>query len=130
MGMPLRSYEHFEAGRGPLSLDKLIRFADATDSDPFAILASLIIKRPEFALRAADNKLMTVFMLALEDFNADLKADIAYIEARVLVGAFRRVFQDLAEHIRKRDLTAELWLEDKSRKMGLPVTFTRGRNST
>lgn len=128
MGMPLRSYEHFEAGRGRLDLQRLQTFADATDSDPFAIVAALILRRPEFALRVADSKLMVVMMLSLDDFNEDLGEDIRLIEVRVLVGAFRRVFQDLTDHVRKRDLTAERWLDERSRRMGLPSHFTKGRS--
>jgi transcriptional regulator with XRE-family HTH domain len=125
MGMPLRSYEHFEAGRGRLDLARLERFADATDSDPYAIVAAIILKRPGLALRASDNKLMVVMMLALDDFDDDLGEDIRLLEPRVLVGAFRRVFQDLAEHVRKRDLSVERWLDDRSRKVGLPLGFVK-----
>lgn len=125
MGMPLRSYEHFEAGRGRLDLARLERFAEATDSDPYAIIAALILKRSELALRVSDNKLMVVVMLALDDFNEDLGEDIRMLEPRLLVGAFRRVFQDLADHVRKRDLSVERWLDERSRKVGLSFDFVR-----
>lgn len=125
MGMPLRSYEHFEAGRGRLDLVRLERFAEATNSDPYAIVAALILKRPELALRVSDNKLMVVVMLALDDFNDDLGEDIRMLEPRLLVGAFRRVFQDLADHVRKRDLSVEHWLDERSRKVGLSFDFVR-----
>lgn len=121
MDMPLRSYEHFEAGRGRLDLERLQRFADATDSDPFAIIACLMLKEPEFAVRAADNKLMIVFMLALRDFNENLGDDIAFIGPGVFVGAFRRVFQDLSDYVRKRDLSAEEWLTEQSKTLGVSI---------
>ncbi|HEX7946993.1 MAG TPA: helix-turn-helix transcriptional regulator [Phenylobacterium sp.] len=128
MNMPVRSYEHFEAGRGRFDLERLHRFAEVTDSDPFAILASALLQAPEFAVRAADNKPMVVFMLGLRDFHDDLRDDITLIEPRVFVGAFRRVFQDLAEHVRKRDLTAETWLDSQARKIGLNLSFGRARS--
>ena len=34
MGLQLRTYQHFEEGAGPFDLDRIRRFADATDSDP------------------------------------------------------------------------------------------------
>ena len=126
MGMALRSYEHFEAGRGRLDLLRLERFAEATDSDPYAIVAALMLKRPELALRAIDNKLVVINLFALDDFNEDLGEDIRLIAPQMLVGAFRRLFQDLGDHVRKRDLTVERWLEERSRKAGLPFNF-RGR---
>jgi hypothetical protein len=70
---------------------------------------------------------MTIFLLSLEDFDGEMRDDIALIEARVLFGAFRRVFQNLAEHVRKRDLCAETWLEDKSQRIGLRFSFAPGR---
>ncbi|WP_374346539.1 helix-turn-helix domain-containing protein [Phenylobacterium sp.] len=126
MDMAPRSYEHFEAGRGKFDLDKLQKFAEVTDSDPFAILASVMLKDPEFAVRTADNKPMVVFMLALRDFNNDLRDDIALIEPRLFVGAFRRVFQELVEHVRNRDLTAENWLDAAASRVGLNLSFRRG----
>lgn len=126
MEMAPRSYEHFEAGRGPLDLDKLQTFAAVTDSDPFGILISVYLGIPQFAIRTADNKPMVVFMLALRDFQEDLGDDISLIEPRLFVGAFRRVFQDLAEHVRSRDLTAENWLEAQTKRIGLNLSFRRG----
>lgn len=126
MDMPPRSYEHFEAGRGRFDLDRLQKFAEVTDSDPFAILASVMLRAPDFAVRTADNKPMVVFMLALRDFNNDLGEDVALIEPRLFVGAFRRVFQDLVDHVRSRDLTAETWLDAQTKRLGLNLSFRGG----
>jgi len=100
MGMPLRSYEHFES-------------ADATDSDPFALIAALALDSPEFPVRTADNKLMLILMLALRDLNEELGEDIVYLEAKTLIGAFTRVSRELVEHVRKRDTFAETWLSER-----------------
>lgn len=126
MNMAPRSYEHFEAGRGPLDLDKLQRFAEVTNSDPFAILASVLMDAPEFAINTTDNKPLVAFMLALRQFHEDLRDDVILIESRVFVGAFRRVFQDLAEHVRNRDVSAETWLEAQAKRIGLNLSFGRG----
>jgi transcriptional regulator with XRE-family HTH domain len=117
LGMPLRSYEHFEAGRGRITYDRLVRFAEATNSDPVALLAAIPLQSPEFALRCADNKLMTILTIALSELNEDLGDDIMYIESGTLIGAFTRVAKELAEHVRKRDTFAEAWLQEKSPKV-------------
>jgi len=113
LDMPLRSYEHFEAGRGKISFDRIVRFADATNSDPIAMLAVLALGKPEFALHCADNKLMTIFMHAMGELEEQLGPDIAYLNSATLVGAFTRLVKDLVENVRKRDTFAEQWLEQR-----------------
>lgn len=127
MGMALRSYEHFEAGRGRLDFLRLERFAEATDSDPYAIVIELMLKRPGFALEAMENKLAVVNLFALDDFHAAMGEDVRLIEPQVLVGGFQRLFQDFADYVRKRDLSAERWLDQKSRTAGLTFSLFRRR---
>src|SRR6266404_1444771 len=69
MGMRPRTYEHFEAGKGPLYVDRIHDFASALGVDPHAILLALEIGSPEFAGRCADNKLVTIIVMALQDFD-------------------------------------------------------------
>lgn len=125
MGMPLRSYEHFEAGRGRICFDRLIRFAEATNSDPLALLAVLPLQSPEFALRCADNKLMTILMIAISELNEELADDIVYLESSTLIGAFTRVGKELVEHVRKRDTFAEAWLQENARKVRVPTPLSQ-----
>jgi len=117
LGMPLRSYEHFEAGRGRLTYERIARFAEVTNSDPLAILAAVPLQSPEFALNCADNKLMTILMIAMAELNEELGEDIVYLEPRTLIGAFTKVRTDLVEHVRKRDLFAETWLQENASKV-------------
>lgn len=114
--MPLRTYEHFEAGRGKMTYDKIVRFAEATNSDPVAILLTIPLKSPEFALRCADNKLMTILTIALGELNEELGNDIEFIEPGTLIGVFTRVVKDLTNHVANRDLFAETWLNEKVRR--------------
>lgn len=121
MNMPLRSYEHFEAGGGRLNLERVLQFAQITDSDPYAILAAVMIGSPEFALRAADNKLMTAFMITLQEFNTDAGDDITRLDTGALITAFSQAFQGLlAQSKQKRDAWAETWLSEKSPTVGIP----------
>lgn len=109
LDMPLRSYEHFEAGRGRLNLERVHLAADAIDADPYAILAALEIGSPEFAARCADNKLMTILMMALQDFDETAGDDIAQLDPRTLIGAFTRLFDQLAQEARARAQALEDW---------------------
>lgn len=112
MNMAQRSYEHFEAGAGRVNLERIHRFADATDSDPYALLASLGLGSPEFALRCADNKLMTIIMVALQDFDRDRGDVAAALDSRTLINAFDRAFKDLGDLAVQRDQDARAWLAE------------------
>lgn len=123
MDMNLRSYQRFERGETPFDLDDIKAFANVTDSDPFAIVASLWMEEPDFAIRAIDTKPLVIFALALRSFQEEVRDDIAMIEPRVWWGGFRRLFQDLTEHLRKRDFTAETWLDEQATRLGLRASF-------
>lgn len=127
MDMPVRSYEHFEAGQGRITYDRLVRFAEATNSDPVALLAVAPMKSPEFAERCADNKLMQIIMIALSELNEDLGEDIVYLESGVIIGGMTRLCRDLAEHVRKRDTFAETWLEQKAPRLNRQTAPRSGR---
>lgn len=116
LDMPTRTYEHFESGRGRLTFDRIYRFARVTDSDPVALMASVLLGNPAFALRCADNKLMEVILHAMGELDEELTEDIALIETRTVVAAIRRTCHDLAEHVRKRDTFAEAWLQERVAK--------------
>lgn len=117
MNMPLRSYEHFEAGRGRLSYERIARFAEVTNSDALAIWMCVPMESPEFALRCADNKLMTIVAIAMSELDDELTDDLVYLEAGTLIGAFTRVTKDLVAHVRSRDTFAEAWLQERTRRV-------------
>jgi hypothetical protein len=117
MGMPPRSYEHLEAGSGRMTYERIVDFAEATDSDPIAIMASLSFGNSDFAVRCMDNKLMTIMMIALMELDADLGDDVTFLDAQTLVGGFTRLTRDLAQHVRKRETFAEQWLKEGATKL-------------
>lgn len=109
MGMPLRSYEHFESGGGRISLERIHQFAEATGSDPHAILAAVLMGSPLFAARSARNKLMLSFMLLLQELDADVGDDLELVETGVFLAQFGEAFARLAaEARRRRELTADI----------------------
>lgn len=111
MAMPPRSYENLESGTGRITYDRIAAFARATDSDPIAILLSVAADSSDLALRAADNKLMTIMMIAMKELNEDLGEDITYLTAQNLVGGFTKLTREFADHVRKRETFAEEWLK-------------------
>lgn len=116
MCMPLRSYEHFEAGAGRLNLGRIHQFAAALDCDPIAIVAAVLLDAPQFAVRCADNKLMYILFLSLQDFDAASGDGIARLEPRTLISAFDRLFAHLAAEAARKDHSLEAWLQDRLRR--------------
>jgi len=114
MGMPLRSYEHFEAGGGRLNRDRIHRFADALDVDPFAIFVALDIGSPHFAVRCADNKLMMVLTMALFEFDATVGDGIQRLETAEVIEAFTRCFDGLRDQAKTAEAFVESWMAEKA----------------
>lgn len=121
MGMALRSYEHFEAGGGRVNLERIHRFAQVTDSDPYAILAALALGSPHFALRTADNKLMTILMVALQEFDQEVGDVTAELDGRTLINTFTKAMKDLALQSVRRDSAASAWLQQRLGKLVTPA---------
>jgi len=120
MNMALRSYEHFEAGAGRINLERIHRFAEVTDSDPHAIIAALSLGSPDFALRAADNKLATILMVVLQEFDEAVGDAMAELDARPIINTFTRALRDLAGLAVARDAHAEAWLEERRSRLVTP----------
>lgn len=96
MEMPLRSYEHLEAGRGRLTLSRMRAFSEATNCDLFALLLCGPLGSPDFAVRCANNKLATILVMGMEDLGAERGDRIAALKAATILAAFGEAFQRLA----------------------------------
>jgi transcriptional regulator with XRE-family HTH domain len=113
MGMPKRSYEHFEACAGRINPERVHQFAHVVGADPYAIFAALDMGSPTFALRSADNKLMTILMKALTEFDERTHDNIASLDARTLIGVFQASFDELHGRARERGEYVARWLSEK-----------------
>jgi len=120
MDMPLRSYYSFESGQGALDLTKLWRFADATDSDPFAIVIALVVGSPDYALRSMDNKAASILLASLKHFNDRVGDRMVHVGSAAFIEAFKRQFDSLEEHLAKRDQSTERWLAENLLKIVPP----------
>jgi len=121
MNMALRSYEHFESGAGRINIERVHRFAEVTDSDPHAILAALALGSPEFALRCIDNKLATILVVVLQEFDEEIGDGIAELDARTIINTFTKSMRDLAFQSVCRDSLAEAWLEERRHRLVQPT---------
>lgn len=101
-GQSWRNYQFIEAGRHGASLAQVQCFAEATDSDPYAILIAQFIRSPRFALRTADNKLATILLMVIEEFDADYGDAVAELDAGVLTTELSRAFQELGRLAKAR----------------------------
>lgn len=110
MGMPLRSYQHFEAAKGRLQPLLVHRFARAVDADGYAILLALEFEAPAFAIRCMDNKLASVLLGALQDFEAKAGDDLERLDMRGLIQACTGFFDGLLDRAREYDLYVERWM--------------------
>lgn len=110
MGMKKRTYEHFEAGEGLLKLERIFLFATATDSDPYAIQASVKLGTPEFALACADNKLCMLLVAHARKLFRLEGAGLATLQAQVIIEALEPAFAMMAGELQRARESAAKWL--------------------
>ena len=126
MGMPLRSYEYFEAGFGRLDVDRVHRFAAVLEADPYAILTALEIGSPQFAVRCAENKLATIVTKALQAFDTAAGDAIAQLDSETLTAAFQATFASLAGLAQERAALATQWLSTRASSDDHAPQVTKG----
>lgn len=114
MGLPLRTFQHFESGRGGIDIDRIHRFAEVTDADGYAIMLALDIGSPDFAIHCLDNKAATVMLVALQRFDRGAGANIAKLDPRSIIAIFDRAFDDLTAKAREHEVVLESWMTDTS----------------
>lgn len=120
MGIGLRTYEEFEAGRGRLDLEKVRLFGLATDSDAVAITLGLLFGSKDSAMRALENKGSTILWIAMQEFEEDVGDQMAVIPGSFVLETLRQAFNRLRDYLLKRDTTAERYLEEEIRRLYTP----------
>jgi transcriptional regulator with XRE-family HTH domain len=127
MGLPLRSYELFESGEGRLDLERLFAFAEATDSDPFAIPLSVPFESSGFAVACADTKLALIVTMHLQGFYQERGDDITYLDPPNIIGGFERVFNELGRKLDDNEAFLRRWFEGrKASSISLGSLSVRG----
>jgi transcriptional regulator with XRE-family HTH domain len=126
MGMAVRTFEDFEAGRGPVTHDRIFAFADATDSDPFALILCPTFKSAALAIDCADTKLVMIMMMHLEEFVEREGGDITFLEPPLVIGGFERLFKELSATLENREAFLQNWLAQRTGTIGLSTLRLRG----
>jgi transcriptional regulator with XRE-family HTH domain len=120
MGMDRRNYANFEAGKGRLNVVRILRFAEVTDSDPWAILASVLMKTPRLAVEVADNKLLLAFFILLGEFEARFGQDMGTLQTADVISAFSQAFRTLEASLADRQARLAIdWLQEGAARIGL-----------
>jgi len=120
MRMDRRNYANFEAGKGRLNVGRILRFAEVTDSDPWAILAAVLTGAPRLALAAADNKMLLAFFILLGEFETRFGEEVRMLETADVISAFGHAFQALEASLGdRRSRLAVEWLQEGAARIGL-----------
>lgn len=97
-----RSYGYIESGRSRMPLERIHQAAEILGADAYALLLAIDMGSPEFAIRCADNKLVTILVMALEAFDRKVGDDIALLDPRTVMSAFSEALDNLATQARER----------------------------
>lgn len=120
LGLSVRGYQNFEAGGGQLNVDHVLNFGAAIDCDPFGVLASVQIGRPEFAAYVAQNKAMIAWLVALQEFVETTGDAISLLETSTLLSAYRTMFKDLSAQALAAKADTDAWLAQNAVRLDLP----------
>lgn len=110
MGIAVRTYQDFEAGRGGLDLSKIRLFALAIGVDAISVLLALMFNDPDFARQTMNNKLPTTGWIWLQELRDKVGEQLNVVPPALLLEGFRRLSEDIEAYLRKRADTAEDWL--------------------
>jgi DNA-binding CsgD family transcriptional regulator len=122
MNMALRSYQHFERGRGRLTYDLLRRFGAAADCDPRALLIGALFGVPQLPILSIDNKFTELLLGELEDFVAGDAIGAAALEGAMILSALRRFFDELRALSRQHQLRARVQADGRLAPSGTWLT--------
>lgn len=112
MALNKRTYERFEAGEGFLKVARIFTFATATDSDPYALWASVKLGTPDFALACIDSKLLLLCVAHARELFLKEGADLANLQAAPIVEALKVAFTMLSAELDRSRKAASRWLSE------------------
>lgn len=117
MGIPTRTYARFEAGKGRISYARISSFAEATNSDPAAILCAVLLQSSAFAVRCMENKFAAVAMTTLREIDDELGDELAAINASAAIVAFEKLGKDLVSHAGREGPFTNAWMQERASKI-------------
>lgn len=111
MGVSLRTYQDFEAGRRAFDFDKVRLFAKATRSDAVGILLAIHFSWPELAVLLMDNKMATAFYILMRDLFVEVGPRLSRVPAALLVSGFRFIRDEVLKLFARQDASSEDYIE-------------------
>ena len=115
MGISRRSYQQMESATGRPTVEQLAAFSHATDSDLMVLVAAFQLATPDLAVRAAENKMLTILAIAAADHSEAVGDAASALLPHDLMAAARSVFAALHSALEKR-LHEEARLADRMRR--------------
>jgi transcriptional regulator with XRE-family HTH domain len=114
MHIGLRTYQRFEAGDLGLDLDKIFRFANVADADPWGIVFAAEFGSEDFALHCAGNQAASILLTMLRRFDRRSGKDLAALDPRSLVMIFSQSFDQITLRAERLNSDLEQWMFDES----------------
>lgn len=107
MGVSLRTYQDFEAGRRAYDFDKVRRFAKATRSDATSIHLGVQYNWPELPVLMMDNKMATAFFILTRDLHSEIGPRLSRVPPGLLVSGYRQIGEEIRKLFERQDAGAE-----------------------
>jgi transcriptional regulator with XRE-family HTH domain len=111
MGIALRTYQDFEAGKGDFDLWKIRRFAKATRSDAIGIVLAVMYGNPKIAIAVMRSKFLMTGWLGFMELWRTLGDRIHLIPAAQVLLGMRKTGEFLQQFLDRRAASFEHWLE-------------------
>ncbi|MBO9707476.1 MAG: helix-turn-helix transcriptional regulator [Caulobacter sp.] len=111
MGVSLRTYQDFEAGRRDYDFDKVRRFAKATRSDATSIHLGVQYHWPELPVLMMDNKMATAFFILTRDLHTEIGPRLSRVPPGLLVSGYRQIGDEIRKLFERQDASAEDYIE-------------------
>lgn len=110
MGVCLRTYQDFEAGRREYDFDKVRLFAKATRCDASSIHLGVQYNWPELPILMIDNKMATAFFILTRDLHAEVGPRLSRVPPGLLVTGFQQIGGEIRKLFERQDASAEDYL--------------------
>ena len=107
MGVSLRTYQDFEAGRRGYDFNKVRLFAKATRTDATAIHLGVQYSWPELPLLLMDNKMATAFYVLTRDLHGEFGPRLSRVPSALWVAGFRHIAGEIRKLFERQDASVD-----------------------
>jgi transcriptional regulator with XRE-family HTH domain len=111
MGVSLRTYQDFEAGRRGYDFDKIRRFAKATRCDATSIHLGVQYNWPELPVLMMDNKMSATFFILMRDLHTEFGPRLSRVPPGLLVTGFQQIGVEIRKLFERQDSSAEDYIQ-------------------